>query len=210
MKNHSTTRKGFTAIEVMIVVVLIAIMAAVAVPSIRAWVPRQQVRSVKRDIVSKMQLGRMRAIGSGSYFFIDFDHNNNASVAEGMYTCYLDTDNDGADGEVNNANGDNEYNLSRVTLTEQDAGVRVIPLPNHVSFGVDTGVPAAPNSDSVGDGVAVLNDRIELHPDGRARMNASGNQPTVYIRSDREENFAIQVNMLGQVNVLKWNGAAWQ
>jgi len=204
------SQKGFSLLEVMIVAVIIAIMAAIAVPSIRAWLPRQQIRSVKRDIASAMQLGKMRAIGRGSNFYIDFDHDNDGSVAEGMITCYLDSDNDGADGELNNAAAQNEYRESQITFPDTDGAIPVIRLPGHVSFGVDAGVVAAPNSGSVGDGVAIDNDRIELHPDGRAQLNGDNSWPTVYLLSDRGENFAIQINMLGRPRVLKWNGTSWQ
>ena len=199
------SQQGFTMIEMAVVAAIIAIMAVVAVPSIRAWIPRQQIRAVKRDIVSSMQLGRMKAIGRGSNFYIDFDHDNDGSVAENIITCYLDTDSDGADGEVNNAAGENEYVESQITFPDTDAGVPVIRFPAHVTLGYDTGV--TPIGASLPGGVGFnLTDtlREEFEPNGRAA------QGVVYIRSDRGENFAITVNLLGRVSVLKWNGTNWQ
>jgi len=209
--NCFKSQKAFTIIEVMVVTVIIAIMVTIAIPSIRAWVPRQQLRSVKRDIVSAMQLARMRAIGTGHYCYIDFDHNNDDDVDEGFFTCYLDTDNDGDNGEVNNAAGENEYLISQVVLPDTD-GVPVIQLPSHVSYGADAGVTAI-GGGAVGDGVdfpqgVPYQDAETLR--ALFAPNGQGKPGAVYIHSDRGENFAIEVSMLGRVKGWKWNGANWQ
>lgn len=200
---HRKYQKGFTLVEVMVVAALIGVMAMIAVPSIREWLPRQQLRSVKRDIVSQMQNGRMRAIGTGHNFYLDFDDNNDGAVAEGVYSCYLDTDDDGSDGEVNNGEGENEYLQSQATAPDTNAGIPVIRLPSHVSFGADAGVTSV-GGGAMGDGVDFPGERAIFRPNGRGQLG------TVYIHSDRNENFAITVNILGRVIVRKWNGAAWQ
>jgi prepilin-type N-terminal cleavage/methylation domain-containing protein len=201
-------KKGFSLVEIMVVAALIGVMAMIAVPSIRAWVPRYQLRSVKRDIVSQMQNGRMRSIGTGHTFYIDFDHNVDGNVGDGFITCYLDTDDDGASGETNNGEGENEYQESQATLPDIDGGIPVIRLPSHVSYGADGGVPSL-SGGGVGDGVNFLGGgheakRATFWPNGRGKTG------TVYIHSDRNENYAITVNILGRVIVRKWDGTAWQ
>lgn len=54
--------QGFTLIELMIVVTLIALMMMLAAPSISVWLQNLKVRNVGESIVSGMQLARMEAI----------------------------------------------------------------------------------------------------------------------------------------------------
>lgn len=72
-----------------------------------------------------------------------------------------------------------------MTLPDQDNGVRALKLRGQVTFGTDSDVSKAPNSDDIGDGIAVDGDRIEFRPNGRATLNSSGTLPTIYMRNDQ-------------------------
>jgi len=201
---------GFTLIEIMVVVVLIGVMAAIAVPSLRTWLPKHQLRGSRSNMVGAFQMGKMRAIAVGHNFYVDFDPDGDGSTSEGYLTCYLDTDDDGGGGDTNNSAGDNEFKESQVAMPDANGLVPAIKLQGRIVYGVDSGVTAAPNSAAVGDGVAVDDDRIEFRPSGRITLNNDGTLPTIYLRTGKGENKAIQVNMLGQVTEYTWNGSGWE
>ena len=54
--------KGFTLIEMMVVIAIIAIVSAIAVPNIYSYAAGMKLRSATRDLYSNMQKARMNAI----------------------------------------------------------------------------------------------------------------------------------------------------
>jgi type IV fimbrial biogenesis protein FimT len=53
---------GFTMVEMMIVVVIIAILSALAVPSMKSMIRTQQVKTISFDIFASLSLARSEAI----------------------------------------------------------------------------------------------------------------------------------------------------
>ncbi|MFH0925203.1 MAG: GspH/FimT family pseudopilin [bacterium] len=71
---------GFTILEVTIVVAIIGICTALAVPSFIPWLANQKIKSSARNIASAMQLARSRAISTNSDIVLTFDTGNRTSV----------------------------------------------------------------------------------------------------------------------------------
>jgi len=70
------SRKGVTIIELVVVMVIIAITAALTIPSIGAWLPNFRLRTAARDIVSTMRTAQMKAVSSNLEYRVSFDSAN--------------------------------------------------------------------------------------------------------------------------------------
>jgi len=91
MKRTSPDRRrlerGFTLMEMMIVVVVIGLISAMAVPSFLSYMPKLKVKTTARDIVSQLRLARSKSVSERRPYGVQFD------VAKNCYTVFADTDN---------------------------------------------------------------------------------------------------------------------
>jgi len=78
MRHKSRIRRdetGFTMVEVMVVIGIIAIAAGVAIPSISSFIPNYRVKSAAQDLYSNMQLAKMEAVKTNSSRTVTFNAN---------------------------------------------------------------------------------------------------------------------------------------
>ena len=63
-KKMTMVRKnsGMSITEVMVVIAIIAILSAIAVPNYIAWLPKYRLKSAARDLYSNLHLAKMTAI----------------------------------------------------------------------------------------------------------------------------------------------------
>ena len=66
------SKNGFTVIELMVVIGVIAIISAVAVPNVMTWLPGHRLRSAATELHDNMQLVRLAAVRNNTSLSINF------------------------------------------------------------------------------------------------------------------------------------------
>jgi type IV fimbrial biogenesis protein FimT len=108
-KKRIIFQSGFTLIEVMVVILIVSIVAAIAISNISDSLPGFRLRSAARDIVSCLQEVKMRAVKENADAYVSFD------VANNEYKAWVD---DGAGAGAGNGSQDaDETVFNAVTLT---------------------------------------------------------------------------------------------
>ena len=75
---------GFTLLEVMTVIAIIAIMVGIAIPAMTTWIPEFRLRSAARDIISCVQEMKMAAITKNKNTVVVFN------LTADTYTSFVD------------------------------------------------------------------------------------------------------------------------
>ncbi len=72
---------GFTLIEILTVIAIIAVVASIVLPNVIAWLPRYRLNSGAEDIQSTLQLARLGAVKENTNATVTFNTANNSFLA---------------------------------------------------------------------------------------------------------------------------------
>lgn len=80
---YPSLSRGFTVIELMVVIAVIAALLALAAPSFKRMIDVQRVRSVNAALVTDLQFARSEAASRNRRVFLRFDNTGSGT------TCYV-------------------------------------------------------------------------------------------------------------------------
>ncbi|MDY6855617.1 MAG: GspH/FimT family pseudopilin [Thermodesulfobacteriota bacterium] len=192
MYRNCKDKRGFTATELVVVMAIISVLTAFAIPHFIGMQPTMRVNSASRDLTSEMQLAKMKAVSQRNNYVITFDTTNN------QYKIYDDNDNDfataGAEsGELKKTvDIDSSYTGIQFGYVSGQTGTGGSTISTSVTF---SGTPPS----------------VTFYPDGTANKLGSVYMiPTQDISTSKTiSQRAITVLLTGRVRLYKYNGSSW-
>jgi prepilin-type N-terminal cleavage/methylation domain-containing protein len=79
---------GFTMIEVLVVIVILAILSSLAIPGFTRWLPNYRLNGATRDFFSNIQLAKSLAIRDRAASSISFSDNTYTVTRDGSATPF--------------------------------------------------------------------------------------------------------------------------
>lgn len=178
--------QGFTLVEVMIVVAVIGILSAVAIPTYLTWMPDMRLRATARDVFSTFQKTRIDAIKANRDMAIVFD------PATNTYSICSDP------------------GIGGVWATLNDNTVLQVNNFAQAGYGIGYGNGGITGLNSVtgeamhADSVSFSNNVLVLNSRGTAKNGY------IYLQNQNNRVYAIGATSRGAIRLRQWMGGSWK
>lgn len=179
--SENERQKGFTLVEVVVVMVVVGILTGIAIPTYLSWIPGIRLKSAARDLYSNMQLARIQALKDNVTVPVRFETGGDLDPSNDIY--YYDTDGDGS-------------------YTAGEFRIRLNSYKNAVGFRVNN----VPDIDDWNG-----NDAVTVNPTQISYTNkGTANSNSVFIENeDKTIIYSITVLTTGAIRLRKYYGGTW-
>jgi Tfp pilus assembly protein FimT len=177
---------GFTKIELLVAMCILAVSTSLALPAFSIWLPGYRLKGAVRDLYSNLQFAKSRAVMERGECALKFNASGSSYqvVSGGPDRDYSTTD-------------DNVV-LKSVALADYGSGL---------SFGPGSATRKVGQNEAIKDSVSFPGDRVVFNSRGLTSGTLGG---YAYITNSRNVCFAVGTWSSGVVVLRKWNGSAWE
>jgi len=94
---RNSAKKGFTLVEMIIVIALIAIITAIATPGYRAFMEQRRLKGAARQVMTHLMEARMKAVSINERVKVSFESNHEYEMWNDANSNGTVADNEGDD-----------------------------------------------------------------------------------------------------------------
>jgi prepilin-type N-terminal cleavage/methylation domain-containing protein len=177
---------GFTKVELLVVISIIAISTSFALPAFSGWLPAYRLKGAVRDLYSNLQLAKSAAIRDRGQCAVRFNRTGNSY-------------------QVVSGGPDRLYKTP-----EDNVVLKTVVLPDYGSglgFGPGCATRKVGENKPIAACVSFPDDQVVFNSMGMTTGTFGG---YAYLQNSLNSCYAVGTWSSGIVVIRKWNGSAWE